>query len=107
MKRGSSEQYLKDERAKEDYLIGNGLDGAVLKLAGGEERAAADLRAIVEDARIVRQSLMSLHNRYDRAIVEQAAIAGALHPISPGAEEEADRLAQEIAQRLDRLADET
>jgi DNA gyrase subunit B len=106
VKRGSSEQYLKDERAKEDYLIGNGLDSAVLKLAGGEERGSADLRAIVEDARIVRHSLTSLHNRYDRAIVEQAAIAGALHPITPGGEEEANRLAQEIARRLDHLADD-
>ncbi len=26
VKRGQSEQYLKDERAREDYLINNGLD---------------------------------------------------------------------------------
>ncbi|HSM18918.1 MAG TPA: DNA gyrase subunit B, partial [Hyphomicrobiales bacterium] len=39
VKRGSSEQYLKDERALEDYLIGTGLDGVVLTLADGEERA--------------------------------------------------------------------
>ncbi len=106
VKRGNSEQYLKDERAKEDYLIGNGLDGAVLRLASGEERAAADLRAIVEEARNTRQILIGLHTRYDRAIVEQAAIARALHPISASAEEEAERLAQEIAERLNRLADE-
>ena len=43
VKRGGSEQYLKDERAREDYLIGNGLDGAVLRLADGVERAGADL----------------------------------------------------------------
>ena len=41
VKRGTSEQYLKDERAREDYLIENGLDGAVLRLANGEERAGA------------------------------------------------------------------
>jgi len=41
VKRGGSEQYLKDERAREDYLIGNGLDGAVLRLASGVERAGA------------------------------------------------------------------
>jgi DNA gyrase subunit B len=106
VKRGTSEQYLKDERAKEDYLIGNGLDGAVLRLAGGEERGAADLRAIIEQARGIRQILMGLHTRYDRAIVEQAAIAGALRPISAAADEEAERLAQDIAERLNRLADE-
>ncbi len=78
VKRGSSEQYLKDERAREDYLIGHGLDGAVLRLASGEERAGADLRALVEEARVVRHLLTGLHSRYDRGIVEQAAIAGAL-----------------------------
>jgi DNA gyrase subunit B len=106
VKRGTSEQYLKDERAKEDYLIGNGLDGAVLRLAGGEERGAADLRAIIDEARNVRQILLGLHTRYDRAIIEQAAIAGALRPISPNAEDEAARLAQEIAERINLLADE-
>ncbi len=66
VKRGNSEQYLKDERAREDYLIDNGLDGAVLRLETGEERAGADLRAVVEEARIVRQILSGLHSRYDR-----------------------------------------
>ena len=42
--RGKSEQYLKDERALEDYLIDTGLEDAVLRLASGEERAGADLR---------------------------------------------------------------
>ena len=37
--RGKSEQYLKDERALEDYLIATGLEDAVLRLATGEERA--------------------------------------------------------------------
>src|SRR5204862_1788462 len=37
--RGKSEQYLKDERAMEDYLISTGLQDAVLKLSSGEERA--------------------------------------------------------------------
>ena len=55
VKRGGSEQYLKDERAREDYFIGNGLDAAVLRLASGVERAGADLRSIIEEARVVRQ----------------------------------------------------
>ena len=103
VKRGNSEQYLKDERAKEDYLIDNGLDGALLRLETGEERAGADLRAVVEEARVVRQVLAGLHSRYDRTIVEQAAITGGLRPISSQNEE---TLAREIAERLDRLADE-
>ena len=76
VKRGSSEQYLKDEKAMEDYLIGNGVEGSVLRLASGEERAGADLRALVEEARFIRQVLNQLHSRYDRTAVEQAAISG-------------------------------
>src|SRR3990172_2449490 len=39
VKRASSEIYLKDERALEDYLIASGLEEAVLKLARGDDRA--------------------------------------------------------------------
>jgi hypothetical protein len=41
--RGKSEQYLKDERALENYLIAGGIEEAVFKLSSGEERAGADL----------------------------------------------------------------
>ncbi|MBV9702708.1 MAG: DNA gyrase subunit B, partial [Methylobacteriaceae bacterium] len=105
--RGKSEQYLKDERAREDYLIAGGVDGAVLRLATGEERAGADLRAVVDGARVVRNILAQLHSRYDRTAVEQAAIAGALKPLSNFAAEEAERLARDIARRLDALSEES
>ncbi|MGE3246473.1 MAG: DNA gyrase subunit B, partial [Beijerinckiaceae bacterium] len=107
VKRGQSEQYLKDERAREEYLIENGLDGGVLRLANGEERSAHDLRAIVEEARIVRQVLGQLHSRYDRNIVEQVAIAGACHPVSQDDEAAASALAETVAQRLDTISEET
>ena len=107
VKRGQSEQYLKDERAREDYLIDNGLDGALLRLATGEERGLQDLRTLVDEARLVRQVLASLHSRYDRVAVEQATIAGALKPISSLGENTAEELAQDIARRLDALSDET
>src|SRR5207237_6687895 len=55
--RGKSEQYLKDERALEDYLIGGGLEDAVLRLFSGEHRAGEDLRALVEQARVIRNVL--------------------------------------------------
>ena len=104
--KGKSSQYLKDERALEDYLIDSLLDGAVLRLASGEERAGADLRAALEDARAFRQILMGLHSRYDRKVVEQAAVAGALKPV-PQDEAAALALAQDVAARLDRNAEET
>src|SRR6201988_5307798 len=40
--RGKSEQYLKDERALEDYLIATGLDDCVFKPASGADRAGRD-----------------------------------------------------------------
>ncbi len=106
VKRGSSEQYLKDEKAMDDYLSANGVEGAVLRLASGEERAGADLRALVDEARFIRAILAQLHNRYDRTAVEQAAIAGALRPQTLLSESEANAKAQAIAARLDALADE-
>ena len=56
--RGKSEQYLKDERALEDFLIATGLEDSVLRLASGEERAGDDLQSLVEQARAIRNVLM-------------------------------------------------
>lgn len=105
--RGKSEQYLKDERALEDYLIAGGLEDAVLKLANGEERAGPDLRTIIDEARQIKQILDGLHSRYDRGVVEQAAIAGALNPDLLSNDERGREAAAYIARRLDLLADET
>ncbi len=106
VKRGQSEQYLKDERAREEYLLANGVENAALRLAGGETRAGADLMALVDQARQSRHFLSSLHSRYDRAVVEQAAIAGALNPVAASGPDAA-ALAADVARRLDAIADET
>jgi DNA gyrase subunit B len=53
----------------------------------------------------VRTVLNGLHSRYDRAAVEQAAIAGALKAEWPDSAE-GPAMAARIAERLDRLADE-
>ncbi len=105
--RGRSEQYLKDEYALEDYLIGTGLEDAVLKLYTGETRAGADLRALVNDARNIRSVLRGLHTRYRRDVVEQAAILGVLNSGIFGDAEKARAAAPYIARRLDVLAEET
>src|SRR5437763_8157554 len=76
--KGRSEQYLKDDRGLEDYLMGAGLEEAGLRLHTGEDRAGSDLRRIVETARIIRNLLAGLHSRYNRKVVEQAAIASVL-----------------------------
>jgi DNA gyrase subunit B len=104
--KGKSEQYIKDERALEDFLVAQGLEEAVLKLANGEERAGQDLRAIVDRARQIRTLLDGLHHRYDRAVVEQAAIAGTLTVDLAADREKAAIAAEYVARRLDILADE-
>src|SRR5581483_5980830 len=105
--RGKSEQYIKDERALEDYLIQSGLDEAVLKLANGEERAGEDLRKLVEEARSIRAILNGLHSRYNRRVIEQAAIAGVLRPDVTSNPDAAAQAAAYIAKRLDAIAEET
>src|SRR6201996_9251010 len=104
--RGKSEQYLKDERALEDYLITAGIDDCVFKAATGEERSGRDLQALVEDARVIRATLNNLHSRYNRSVVEQAAIAGVLNSRITGDVATANAAADYIARRLDALADE-
>ncbi len=104
--RGKSETYLKDERAFEDFLIDQGLDDAALTLASGEVRAGEDLRAIINRARQIRAVLDGLHTRYDRAVVEQAAIAGALNADILSDHDKALGAAAYVARRLDILAEE-
>jgi DNA gyrase subunit B len=98
--KGKTEVYLKDQRAYEEYLLDGGLDGAVLRAPTGD-RTGGDLKALVDEAKLVRAVLNGLHSRYDRPAVEQAAVVGALKPEVVGPE-----MAAAIAERLDMLADE-
>jgi DNA gyrase subunit B len=107
VKRGTSEQYLKDGDALEDYLIDTGLEGSTLVLANGAERGGQDLRAIVEEGLQVRSALDALHSRYPRNVVEQTAIAGALNPQAIANNENAATAAAYIARRLDVISEET
>ncbi|MBD8891899.1 DNA topoisomerase (ATP-hydrolyzing) subunit B [Roseibium litorale] len=106
VKRGQSEQYLKDQAALENYLIATGLEDTSLTLASGEVRASADLREVVEKARTIAGIFDGLHSRYNRDVVEQAAIAGALNIEKIQDPEKAAEAAAYIARRLDILADE-
>jgi DNA gyrase subunit B len=107
MSRGKSEQYLKDDRALEDYLISSGLEEAVFRLATGEERAGEDLAKLVADARVIRNVIGGLHSRYNRKVVEQAAILGVLNQSIFGDPAKASAAAPYIARRMDALSEET
>ena len=102
--RGKSEQYLKDERALEDYLIDTGLEDTALRLSSGEVRAGNDLRKLVEEARTIRNLLNGLHSRYNRKVIEQAAIAGVLHQRvvgDPASASGGGRLHRQASRRVD------
>jgi DNA gyrase subunit B len=105
--RGKSGAYLKDQRALEEYLIDHGLEEAVLVTGSGEERAGKDLRDIVSQARSIGGLMDQLHSRYQRSVVEQAAIAGAFDPALLASAEQANAIAAEVAERLDSTAQET
>ncbi len=100
--RGRSEVYLKDQAALEDYLIAQGIEGAVLRLAGGEEIAGADLERVVQAARQFRRVLDAFPTHYPRRILEQAALAGAFD--SGRADADLQAVADAVAARLDMVA---
>ena len=108
VKRASSEVYLKDENGLDGYLIDAGLEDAVLVLGdkAESERAGEDLRSLLNNARRVRQILQSIARRYNQAVVEQAAILGALNPDILGDVDRAGEVARFLARRLDGLAPE-
>ncbi len=100
--RGKSEVYLKDQAAMDEYLINQGIDSALLRLADGAELAGQDLLRVVEDARSLKRVLDAFPTHYPRHILEQAAIAGAF---IPGAvDSDLQGVADKVAQRLDLIA---
>ncbi|CAN7164515.1 DNA topoisomerase (ATP-hydrolyzing) subunit B [Phyllobacterium sp. LjRoot231] len=105
--RGKSSQYIKNEVAYEEFLIDSGLEEAALELDSGEVRTGPDLRSVITDALAVRHLLQGLNTRYDRAVVEQATIAGALNPEAISDTVKAQALVTEVAGRLDLIAEET
>ncbi|MEM9222750.1 MAG: DNA topoisomerase (ATP-hydrolyzing) subunit B [Pseudomonadota bacterium] len=106
VRRGNSEQYLHDDEALEDYLTSSGLDETSLTLASGEVLVGPDLQDTTQRARAVAALIDGLHSRYNRTVVEQAAIEGALAPQSLADPEAAEAIAVRIATRLDTISEE-
>jgi DNA gyrase subunit B len=86
--KGRSEVYLKDGPALDRYLVEAGLAGRVLETAGGA-RSGADLASLVEHALRLRNLMAFAPKRYDPAIIEALALAGALEPEMTAAAREA------------------
>jgi len=106
-KRGNSEVYLKDDPQLETHLFDSAIDeGAVLQVYDGSQIAGADLRAVVDEARAVKESLNHLARHVPVRVIEQAAISSALDPEILSDAERATATAEYIAKRLDALEPE-
>ena len=107
-RKGNSGVYLKDDRELEDYLIGDGANGAVLALADNVEMAGEDLLEAVNQARGAAKLMEPLIRKVgNRHVVEQTAIAGALNPRILSDPDQAAQAASYIAHRLDNLSEAT
>ncbi len=100
--RGKSEVYLKDQAEFDDYLIQQGIEGAVLRMPNGEEIAGADLARVIEGARLFKRILDAFPTHYPRHILEQAALAGAFDVGK--ADSDLQAVADDVANRLDQVA---
>ncbi|HET8997767.1 MAG TPA: DNA topoisomerase (ATP-hydrolyzing) subunit B [Acetobacteraceae bacterium] len=99
-KRGSDERYLKDDAALERFLLDKALSEARLTYADGRVLEGGELRTEAAWLREATLRLRRLANGAPPAIVEQAAIAGALTPDA----DRATAAAQMLVQRLDAIS---
>jgi DNA gyrase subunit B len=108
VKRGSNKAvYLKNDAALEEYCINAGVRDAVFRQHDGVQRAAVDLRQLVDEARHTRNLLQPLARKVgSRDVVEQAAIAALLNPTLLEEKERALEAVRYLARRLDQLAPE-
>ncbi len=102
--RGKSEVYLKDQAGLDDYLIEQGIEGAVLSLPDGQDIAGADLARVIDGARKFRRILDAFPTHYPRHILEQAALCGAFD--AGRADDDLQTVADAVAARLDLVAPE-
>jgi DNA gyrase subunit B len=107
LQRGNAKAvYLKDDGALEAYCIDAALRDAVFTQHDGGQRAANDLRDLLEQARVQRRWLQPLAAKVGSLeVVEQAAIAGALPAGLLNDPNRAIEATHRITERLNRLAD--
>ena len=99
-KRGNDERYLKDDAALERFLLDKAMSGGRLTFADGQVVEGAELDATATGLRETTLRLRRLSSAVPVALLEQAAIAGALTS-------DADRAAgvsQLLVQRLDAIS---
>ena len=102
-KKGSSEVYLKDDTALDDYLIHSGLKEAKLITGEGLEMAGPDLEDAAKISLNASRNIETLDNLIgSKGVIEQAAIAGLLNSEHLSNKDAAEYLAK----RLDSVSTE-
>lgn len=72
VKRGSSETYLKNDAALDEYLLAGGLDDAALQ--GGKPFTGNALRSIVQEAGHITTLIKTMSRRIPAFVIEAAAL---------------------------------
>ena len=97
-KRGKTEQYLKDDRAMEQYLLAQALEGMSYSTASGVNLSGETLAAAVKQSGTVVKQIDALNRTVgDRLVIEQAAI-GNLFDSTIDSAKRATVLAQRLQQ---------
>lgn len=100
VKRGNSEVYLKDDAAFYDYVIKSAVDGMVITLGNGEQRAGGDLIDFISKIRNFKGLVDRLSRLVPVKILEAAALAGALDETILGDKKKMAKKADETAALL-------
>ncbi len=96
IKRGNKAIYLKDNKGLHDYLVNEAIEGAILKTAGGVQRAGADLRDVIEKCTEFTRLIKSLSRRLPANVIQATALAGSLSASSMGDSAKAAKIAQRL-----------
>jgi DNA gyrase subunit B len=103
LRRGNSEMYLKDEKSLEDHLLGSVKEDGCLLLADGSKREGEALELLLQKVRKLYPSLQALSLRLPMQVVEAAALAGLYDIALTTNLAAANKAAQEVATRLDKM----
>jgi len=107
-KKGSSVQYLKDDKQMDDFLINEGSKNLVLESPSNNNKikqtAGAELLSLINLARKAQKYIFPLTRRIDnKTVIEQAAVIAALKPEILSDEKIAPEIAKYLALRLNTI----
>ncbi len=106
VKRGNStEVYLKDDDALENYLMAQAGEEIVFTDSTGASRTGRDFADLLQKSRTVKTSLSSLNQRInDRSITEAAALSGVFDEEVLASADKGNAVAKALQDRLNMLA---